>query len=271
MLEKLFQNDVDVFLHELDDLYHRKWYAIVNFLYFANAVQYHLLDNDTRKTPSDFAYQHALCEGDFLLPDGIALQVWNRFFSQKKKWIQNLNGTDLTPRILEYFTTRYKTNLSIYSLYDEKIGKDQTRLHKAQQKLEQQYTLYHIVSYQSHYKQRWEDYPWYENTMQHNDEHVVNIFLNCTWSPFQEKWIEQHKQRFIDNKMMVLNVWWFLDFYSWFEKRAPKRVVKARVLETFWRITTNPAKNLKKFVAMFGVVWLLWRKLLSSLSSLWKN
>jgi len=45
-----------------------------------------------------------------------------------------------------------------------------------------------------------------------------------------------------------------LDYYSGFETRAPKRVVKMRVGETLWRITTQPQKNLKKFLAMFKII-----------------
>jgi hypothetical protein len=64
--------------------------------------------------------------------------------------------------------------------------------------------------------------------------------------------------------MLVLNVWWFVDFYSGFEKRAPERVVKLRVWETIRRILDNPKKNGKKFLAMFGVFRLIWKKLLYS-------
>jgi hypothetical protein len=38
------------------------------------------------------------------------------------------------------------------------------------------------------------------------DQKRVNIFLNCTGSPFQEKRVENNKQWFVDNKMLVLNV-----------------------------------------------------------------
>ena len=182
-----------------------------------------------------------------------------------------MNGTDLTPKILSYFSKKYSVALYVYSLYDEKIEKWQEWLWKGIFKLKQEYWFWAIHSYQSHYNQRWEDFPWEEMEQSvDNSWNTWNIFLNCTWSPFQEKWIEKHKTWFVKNRMMVLNVWWFLDFYSWFEKRAPKRVVQAKVLETFWRVFSNPKKNLKKFVAMFGVFRLLGKKIFSRDSSVWK-
>ncbi len=65
---------------------------------------------------------------------------------------------------------------------------------------------------------------------------------------------------FIDNQLMVINAGGFIDFVAGYEKRAPQWVVKARVLETFWRVITNPKKNFKKFAAMFGVLRLLLQK-----------
>jgi UDP-N-acetyl-D-mannosaminuronic acid transferase (WecB/TagA/CpsF family) len=96
---------------------------VVNFLYFANAVQYHVLELDRYKKSADKIYARSLTASDFLLPDGIALQVWSYFDSGRKYRLQNLNGTDLTPKILSYLSNRYSVNLFVYSLYDEKIDK----------------------------------------------------------------------------------------------------------------------------------------------------
>lgn len=267
MIEKLYKGDVEQYIKELESLYTQKQFCVTNFLYFANAVQYKLLEQNVK----DMEYKKALLSSDFLLPDGIALQIWAYFAQNPKKRLHNLNWTDLTPKILEYFSKNYTVHLYIYSLYDEKIWKSQEWLHKATNKLKNEYDIDAVYSYQSHYNQRWYDYPWemMEEKI-HVSDNVCNIFLNCTGSPFQEKWIEKNKEWFVRNHMMVLNVWWFLDFYSWFEKRAPKRVVKTRVLETFWRIITNPKKNLKKFLAMFGVIGLIVRTGFTTNKKKWK-
>lgn len=54
--------------------------------------------------------------------------------------------------------------------------------------------------------------------------------------------------------MIVMNNGATLDYYSGFETRAPRRVVKMRVGETLRRVITQPQKNLKKLFAMFGIV-----------------
>lgn len=272
MLEKLYTWNSYTFLLDLEKRYATNNYCIVNFLYFANAMQYHLFEEE--KTSPDKIYENTLLQSDFLLPDGIALQTRYRFFWPKKYKLSNLNGTDLTPQILAYFSKKYTLHLYIYSLYDEKIGKSEEWLHKSVTKLEQEYNIGIIHSYQSHYSQRWISYPWeiiWWKVI--HDNGIINIFLNCTWTPFQENRTQEHKSWFVENNMMVLNVGWFLDFYSGFEKRAPHRIVKARILETFWRITTNPKKNLKKFIAMFGVCRVVSKKFIHYLSRkniIWK-
>lgn len=60
---------------------------------------------------------------------------------------------------------------------------------------------------------------------------------------------------------IVLQLGGTLDFRSGYEQRAPDWVVKARVLETPRRILKNPQKNLKKFLAMFGIVRYLLQKI----------
>ena len=69
MLNILYSNTSKAFISELDALYNKKRYAIVNFLYFANSVQYHLLENITVQSKDDILYANALTESDFLLPD----------------------------------------------------------------------------------------------------------------------------------------------------------------------------------------------------------
>ncbi|MBP6910822.1 hypothetical protein KBC03_04510 [Patescibacteria group bacterium] len=60
---------------------------MVNFLYFANAMSYHLFEKS--RNEKEVAYKHALLHGDFLLADGIALQLWSKWSSGKR--VHNLN------------------------------------------------------------------------------------------------------------------------------------------------------------------------------------
>lgn len=109
-------------IHELLTVYKTQGHAVVNFLYFANAMQYRLFEKG-EYSQSAVKYKQTLLHSDFLLPDGIALQLWSK--RTEGKSVHNLNGTDLTPKVLDYLNAHYANNTSlyIYSLYDPKINK----------------------------------------------------------------------------------------------------------------------------------------------------
>ena len=261
ILKKLSAESPAEFVPQLISAYMEKGSAVVNFLYFANAMQYHLLrEDDQAKTY--VAYKEALLASDFLLPDGIALELWTKWTTGKK--VSNLNGTDLTPQVFAYLNEYYKTSVYIYSLYDPKIGKGPERLERGVENLKKDYPhLNFRFCHQSLYSERGKDFPFDDlKAATETDTSAVRVFLNCTGSPFQECWTHEYSEFFQKNFFLVMNVGGFIDFAAGFEQRAPRRVVKMRVGETFWRIFTNPRKNLKKFLAMFGVVRLALRKLL---------
>ena len=260
IIEKLSVKDTQSLIRDLLQLYHTKWHAVVNFLYFANAMQYHLFEK-ARQSEKDKLFSDALMSGDFLLPDGIALQLRTKLTARKKT--HNLNGTDLTPQLLSYLNTHWNTSLYIYSLYDPKINKGKERLEKAVQSFTKNHPSINIIfTYQSLYTNRGADFP-RENFWEalKRDTNEVKLLLNCIGTPFQEMRVEEHRQFFADHSVLVMNVGGFIDFAAGFEQRAPKWVVKARVLETFWRIATNPKKNLNKFLAMFGIRRILLQKM----------
>lgn len=98
----------------------------MNFLYFANAMRFRLWEKS--RDERDVAYKTALYTSDFLLPDGIALQVWDYCVHAPRSRLHNLNGTDLTPKILRAASdhctlTGAPLQICILSLYDTRIGK----------------------------------------------------------------------------------------------------------------------------------------------------
>lgn len=260
IIQKLYPWDAHSFIVALLDHYQEKWHSIVNFLYFANAMQYHLFESKLQ-TGDDKTYAQSLLQGDFLLPDGIALQLWSKRIAKKN--LHNLNGTDLTPLVLSHLNQQWDSSIYISSLYDPHIGKWEEWLDRALHAINRTYPHIQIAfAHQSLYSRRGEDFPW--ETLKERisrDDNAVKVFLHCTWTPFQERWIEEHREFFREQWMLVMNVGGFIDFIAGFEKRAPAWVVKARVLETFRRIATNPRKNLKKFLAMFGILRILLQKL----------
>ena len=86
------------------------------------------------------------------------------------------------------------------------------------------------------------------------DQYDHILFLNGIGGPAQEIRTHEHKDFFTDSQIIIMNNGATLDYYSGFETRAPKRVVKARIGETLWRIIVDPKKNLRKLLAMFRII-----------------
>lgn len=88
----------DIWLHQKNNKN-----TLINFLYFANVVKNKI--PSARKTVEQKAYYHNITTGDFLLPDGIALQTFYRLAHIlghiEPKRIPNLNGTDFVPYFLD--------------------------------------------------------------------------------------------------------------------------------------------------------------------------
>jgi UDP-N-acetyl-D-mannosaminuronic acid transferase (WecB/TagA/CpsF family) len=160
--------------------------VIVNFLYFANAMKYRLLEY--ARNDREHAYRQSLVSGDFLLPDGIALQLYRRAADGTR--VDNMNGTDMTPDLLHVLCDRGSVSLYIYSVYDPTIGKNQSRLDRGLSELMLQFPQVRIAaSYQSIYSDRGIDFPHDKReSMVARDDADYKVFLHGTGSPFQEIW-----------------------------------------------------------------------------------
>lgn len=267
ILQKLYRWDSQAGIEDILKHYGYSGFAIVNFLYFANAMKYHLFEKTTKDIDVD--YMRALLQSDFLFPDGIALQVWDKFVT--KKSTHNLNGTDFTPLFLDYISKNYNVELYIVSVYDEKIWKWTEWLQKGIDAIKSTYWIEKIYAYQTQYAKRGEEFPFEQRASEPKDETTIRVMLHCTGTPFQELWTQKNKKRYQEKNMLVMNVGGFIDFVSWFEKRAPKRAVKARVLETPWRILSSPRKNIKKFLTMFWFVRVLRKNMIGKIKGFIHN
>jgi UDP-N-acetyl-D-mannosaminuronic acid transferase (WecB/TagA/CpsF family) len=69
----------------------------VNYIYFSQIVSQHVFSSAKKKTEKEKEYKKLLLKADFLLPDGIALQVFYylaatfRAINTDKKWLPNTN------------------------------------------------------------------------------------------------------------------------------------------------------------------------------------
>ncbi|MEI7478479.1 MAG: hypothetical protein WCJ81_08690 [bacterium] len=90
-------------------------------MYFGSAMNYRVFEKP--RSAYEQAYHQALQTADFLLPDGIALQIWEYLTKKSHTWLENLNGTDLNPVLLRWLRKKTNVQLFIYSAYDPQIGK----------------------------------------------------------------------------------------------------------------------------------------------------
>jgi len=107
--------------------YERQHYCIISYLYFAPIVTHRVFagpQNSNQKM-----YKHHLLENDFLLMDGIALQVFYCIarllgrIKTAKYWLPNLNGTDFFPYFIKQVKKKYgakKINFIFYGVYDQR-------------------------------------------------------------------------------------------------------------------------------------------------------
>jgi len=258
MLDKIFVWDKVQATQEILQTYQQQWFCMVNFLYFANAMKWRLFEQP--RDEKDTTYKDALSQWDLLLPDGIALQLFYKYY--QKEPISNLNGTDFVPYLLWEITKNHSLSLYLYQCYDPAKGKTAESLQHWVDALQEMYPDARLPrADQCLYSRRGEEFDreWLAKIASENSSEI-KIFLHCTGTPFQEMWIQDHSDFFAQHWFLVLNAGGLIDYLTGYETRAPDWVIRARVLETFWRITKHPKKNLHKFLAMFGVCRFLFGK-----------
>ena len=133
-----------------------------------------LFDETKDKTEKQIDYKKILLKADYLLPDGIALQIFYylanvfRKVNSPKKWLDNLNGTDFTPYFLEEIKKRYGNQKICLLLY----GSLQKEIEKASEYITRQ--GFNVVYYQDGFREfEWEDAM--EKVEEYQD--TVNILL----------------------------------------------------------------------------------------------
>lgn len=238
--------------------YQQQWRAILSFLYFSSVMHGRLLEDQPEQWQRD--YLAALHHSDYILPDGIALQLFYRCGAYGRATGQmpaNLNGTDFIPWFLDQLLgDKQSCHISLLTCYDETIGKPASQIEQVKQAFVDRFGVPLDFVDQIPYKERLEtefDLQGYTRSLQASDD-PYRILLISMWPPKQEIWSQLHKEFIRRQGLLVFNSGGMIDYISGFERRAPERVVKARVLEAIWRVIQNPHKNIKKILPMFGIV-----------------
>ena len=252
LLTKLFDKSAPEAVDEILSMYQQESFAVVNFIYFSNIVAQRLFE-DKDKTEKEKEYKKILLKSAFLLPDGIALQLFYflakifRRIEASRAWLANLNGTDFVPYFLSESKKRYGNQKLCLLLY----GTTPEFLSRAEEKL--RYQGYNVIYAQDGYS----EFDW-EAASQALREYqdTINILLVARSTPkipLQELWTSRNYQKIQQHQLLVFNTWGLLDFIAWVQKRAPKfwRVIK---MERFYRLCTDPKRNFKKVMNSLEII-----------------
>jgi len=240
ILKRIFTQDKTKAFEEIIKIYKEKWFCLVNYLYFANLVSNGIIWN--KKLNNNFL--DSLEIGDFLLPDGIALNLYYKKIYGNT--LSNLNWTDFSEYLLNNLD-KNSYNLAFYWASSEVIK-------KASLNIEKKYWV-KIFYFQDWYSEF--DFSKLDN-MPNNK---INILMIWLWTPKQEIWVKNNIEYIKKYKLLTLTQGWTFDFWAWNEKRAPK-IFQVLKLEWFWRFITNPKKNFKKVLYSFYLFYFLvkWNK-----------
>lgn len=272
VLSKLFTWSKHEAFESIISAYHRKGYAIVNYLYFANITGKKLFDTYNvsfekkqfeealkddytliPKTVISSAYKQALLDWDILLPDGIALQIfywmaWKlKKLATKKPWLDNLNGTDFCIEFLDRFHASANPDsiqLVLYGTYPGILEKTKAVLTER---------WFHIAYAQDGYTNLdWEQID--EVIKQNKKKYTVLIVARATPEyPIQELWSRSNRENIKQHKLLVFTQAGTFDFWAGIQKRWPK-IRRKYKLERLRRLITHPKRNYKKVIDSFKII-----------------
>ncbi len=247
ILQKISTSDSLETAENILSVYNEQWNCVINFLYFSQIVSQKVFSSAKKKTEKEKEYKKIILKSDFLLPDGIALQIFYYFavlfwaIKSDKKWLPNLNWTDFTPFLLNNIKQKYwsqKINILLYWSTPKVVEKVKDNL-----------TLkwYNVI-----YINDWfSEFDW-EKANNALDEYkdTINILLVARSTPkipLQELRTSRNYQKIQEKKLLVMNVGWLFDFIAGVQKRAPKIFRKLK-LERLRRLCSQPKRNYKKVV-----------------------
>ncbi len=271
VLSKLFMGDKSQALKQILQIYKSQHFCIVNYLYFAPIVAQHLFDKSENEQQKKF--KQAVLDWDFLLPDGIALQIFYRLASLrgKIKWpksrLKNLNGTDFFPYAIHEIKKAYGENINfiLYAVHDKSkgYGTSQNQLKKKRiDAIQKHFALPVTYYYESEYKD--ESYTDFDFTdmEKYLKPDAINILMVTRGMPRQEIRAFHNKENIKKYKILVFNQWATIDFLCGFEKRAPKFIIALK-LERLRRIILNPQRNRKKVLDSLTLFRYIFKYLIS--------
>ena len=245
ILSKIYKSNSKQASQDIYDLYKSKWQVLVNYIYGANIIKNDLFEEYTSKP-----LKQILLDGDFLLPDGAALRTfWNFgyiFGGLSRLWIfwpkilSNINGTDFLP----------------YMIYDyiSKVGKDKVKLviYGSQKAFQNKIIDFVKDNFGVELLVISDGYSEFDfSKLPAVNSNYIYIFVVALGTPKQEIWSNTNRDKL--SGFIVMNQGGTMDFWAWFETRAPERI-RILWLESIYRLITKPKKNFAKFMTSFAMM-----------------
>lgn len=207
-------------LHVVEQVIRRKEQVT---LYYLNAHCFNLAQGDEE-------YRRILNEADLLLNDGIGVELGAKMngFS----FPENLNGTDLTPKLLHLAAEK---GFSVYLL-----GAERQVIEKAVAQIARKWPTLHVVGYRDGFFAA--DDP---AVVQEVNRLQPDLLIVGMGVPRQEKWISRHRAAL--NAHVITGVGAFFDFTSGNVRRAP-RFVRAVKMEWAFRLLLEPKRLWRRYI-----------------------
>lgn len=178
----------------------------------------------------------AMKQSDTLIAnDGIGLDIAT-WLVHRKTFIENLNGTDFTPRFLQSI----KNDARVF-LFGGKPGIAQ----RAADALVRDYGI-QVVGVRDGY----EDAKNSAELIAEINASAANVVLVAMGNPYQEQWIVDHRAQLTASVLMGVGA--LLDFLAGDKSRAPALIQRLR-LEWFYRLCLEPSRLLKRYTIDIAV------------------
>lgn len=190
-------------------------------MYFANAHTMNL-------AWSDRAFRAVLDRADIVLNDGLGLDIYGRLGGRRFR--ENLNGTDLLPRLFAQADPARPLRVFLY-------GATAGRAEKAARNIEARFPGVAVVGTMHGYERT--------SVIEVINEACADVVLVGMGNPVQERWIDENKS--LLDVGVVVGVGALVDFLSGEVARAPVWVRRLRC-EWAYRLLREPKRLFTRYV-----------------------
>jgi beta-1,4-glucosyltransferase len=167
--------------------------------------------------------------------DGIGLDIASLLL-HRKKFPENLNGTDFVPQFLIDIKDKARVFL---------LGAKPGIAERAAQNLREHFGI-NVVGARDGYSQMQD----IDNVVDDINTCGANVVIVAMGNPLQEKWILDHQHKLHANVFMGVGA--LIDFLAGDKPRAPALIRKFR-LEWLYRLSLEPTRLMRRYTVDIGV------------------